>query len=220
MFAEPQGWMSACFANVASAIFTWNATDAPCRLLRISFRPGFHEWTSKSVFSSEDGPNAITILYTFELFWNTLHIWDIHRAKRLFLFIRATATLGINNRVTGTLAISTELKIMFQATNFVKRSCRAWHMVEALFWRLWINPHLTRWGCVVFDVEISADVGALSVNFYSQYHLFLMVWTSRKGMTFSDSVSIVNWIEVFRFLRWLMQSCNRSGPWGQTANVS
>jgi hypothetical protein len=34
--------------------FTGNAIDTLCRLLRISFRPGFHEWTPKSVFSSED----------------------------------------------------------------------------------------------------------------------------------------------------------------------
>jgi hypothetical protein len=60
------------------------------------------------------------MVLTLQQFWNTLHIWDIHRAKRLFLFIRTTATLGINNRVNETLGISIELKFTSQATNFVK----------------------------------------------------------------------------------------------------
>jgi hypothetical protein len=33
MFTEPHGQRSACFASVASATFTGNATDALCRLL-------------------------------------------------------------------------------------------------------------------------------------------------------------------------------------------
>jgi hypothetical protein len=68
MFMEPHGYRSACFANVASATFTLNAIDALCCLLRISFQPGFHELTPKSVLSFEDCPNVIMIRYAFELF--------------------------------------------------------------------------------------------------------------------------------------------------------
>jgi hypothetical protein len=99
MFTEPHGYMSVCFTNAAAATFIGNATDALYRLLWNSFRPGFHVWTPKRMFSSEDLPNVITIPYTFELLWNTLHIWDIHRAQRRFLLIRTTAKLRIDNRI-------------------------------------------------------------------------------------------------------------------------
>jgi hypothetical protein len=105
--------MSACFANIASATFTGNTVDALCRLLRISFRPGFHEWTPKSVFSFEDRPD-VSIPYGFEPFRNALHIWDVHRAQGLLLFIQTNAALGINNRVNKTLGITAELEITSQ----------------------------------------------------------------------------------------------------------
>jgi hypothetical protein len=47
----------ACFANVASVIFTGN--DTLCLLLRMSLRPGFHEWTAECVFSFEDRPRVL-----------------------------------------------------------------------------------------------------------------------------------------------------------------
>jgi hypothetical protein len=89
--------------------------------LRISFQPGFLERTPKNVFSFEYLPNVISVPYTFELLWNTVHIWDIHRAQRLFRFNRMTAALGVNDRVNETLGITTEAKIMPQATNFMKQ---------------------------------------------------------------------------------------------------
>jgi hypothetical protein len=67
VFTELHGQRSAYFANVALATLTRNAIDALCRLLWISFRPGFHERTPKSVSSSEDRPNVVSIPYTFEL---------------------------------------------------------------------------------------------------------------------------------------------------------
>jgi hypothetical protein len=81
----------------------------------ISFRPGFHDWTPKSVFSFDDRPDVVSIPYTFELLWNTLHIWDIHRAQRLLLFIQTIATLGINDRVNETLGMTVELETTSQA---------------------------------------------------------------------------------------------------------
>jgi hypothetical protein len=45
MFTDPHGKRSACFANVASTTFTGNIIDALFRLLRISFQPGFYEWS-------------------------------------------------------------------------------------------------------------------------------------------------------------------------------
>jgi hypothetical protein len=116
MFTEPHGQRSACFANVASATFTENAIDALCRLLRISFRSGFHDRFPKSVFCSEDGPN-VSIPNPFKLFRNTLHIWNIYRAQRLFLFLRTNTALGIDDRVNETLGITVQLKIVSLCIN-------------------------------------------------------------------------------------------------------
>jgi hypothetical protein len=44
---------------------------------------------------------------------NTLHIWDIHRAQSLLLFIQTTANLGINNRVNETLGITSQAADFF-----------------------------------------------------------------------------------------------------------
>jgi hypothetical protein len=99
-------------------IHTRNAIDAKHHLLWISFQPIYHEWTPKSVFTFEDGPNVITIPYKFEPFWNAIHIWDIHRTKRYFLFVWMTATLGINNWVNETLGITSEQNITSRVTNF------------------------------------------------------------------------------------------------------
>jgi hypothetical protein len=75
----------------------------------------------KGVFSFEDRPNIVPIPYTFELLWNTLHIWDIHRAQRIFLFIWMSATLGINGRVSETFGMAVELKITSQTANFIRQ---------------------------------------------------------------------------------------------------
>jgi hypothetical protein len=96
MFMESHGKRSTCFANVASATFTGNATDALCHLLRISYRPGLRERTPKSVFSFEDCFYVVSIRYALELLWNTFNIWDIQITQRLFFLIRMTATLWIN----------------------------------------------------------------------------------------------------------------------------
>jgi hypothetical protein len=70
------------------------------------------------VFSSEDRPDVLLILYAFEILRNALHIWDVHRAQRLLLFIQTTATLGVNDQVNETLGITVELEITSQAANF------------------------------------------------------------------------------------------------------
>jgi hypothetical protein len=49
---------------------------------------------------------------------------------------------------------------------------------------------------------------------------FLMTSTSRKAITLSDCISTVNCIEGLKLLRCLRKFCNRSGPRGQTTNVS
>jgi hypothetical protein len=49
---------------------------------------------------------------------------------------------------------------------------------------------------------------------------FLTARTSRNGNGLSDSISIVDWMDGLKLLRWLRKSCNRSGPCGQTTNVS
>jgi hypothetical protein len=90
------------------------------------------------VFIPEDHPNVKLIPYTFELLWNVLHIWDIHRAQRLFLFIRA-ATLGTNKRVNETLRITVELNIMSQVTNCNKQILSFLAYGRTLLWILCIK---------------------------------------------------------------------------------
>jgi hypothetical protein len=70
------------------------------------------------------------------------------------------------------------------------------------------------------EAEISASVGGFPVDFGGQCRLFLMTRIYRKGLALSGSISIVKWIENLKILRWLRKSCNRSGPRGQTTNVS
>jgi hypothetical protein len=70
------------------------------------------------VFSSEDRPDVVSIPYAFELPRNALHIWDVHRAQRLLLFIQTNAALGINDRVNETWGIAVELDITSQAADF------------------------------------------------------------------------------------------------------
>lgn len=119
VFTEPHGCKSSCFSNIDTVTFTGNAIDTLCHLLQICFWPGFPEWTHKSMLSFEDFPNVILIPYTFELLWNALHIWDIHRD----LFIEMIATFGIHNWVSETLGVIIELKFLFIANlilNYIK----------------------------------------------------------------------------------------------------
>jgi hypothetical protein len=44
---------------------------------------------------------------------------EYNSTQRLFLFVQMTATFGINDQVNATLGITIELKITFQAANFI-----------------------------------------------------------------------------------------------------
>jgi hypothetical protein len=63
-----------------------------------------------------------------------------------------------------------------------------------------------------FEVEISANVGGLYVNCSGQCHPFPDDLNIQKGITLSDSVYIVNWMEGLKLLRWLRKLCNYSWP--------
>jgi hypothetical protein len=180
--------MSACFDNVATVTFTGNTVNALCRLLGISFRPGSHERTSKNVFNFEDYSN-VSIPYTFELLWKTLHIWDIHRAQRILLFIQTTTTLGINDRVNETLGIDVKLEITSQAADFFNQifSFSAYGgrsivktLIEPLFTcGGWLDLKLRyRPVCVDFLYTLMASVVSS-----------LTTRTSRKEIALSDSIS-------------------------------
>jgi hypothetical protein len=73
------------------------------------------------VFCFGNRPDVISIPYTFELIFNTIYIWDIHRAQRLFFCIWMTATLEIDDQVNETLGITIELKITFQVAYFIQQ---------------------------------------------------------------------------------------------------
>jgi hypothetical protein len=57
------------------------------------------------------------------------------------------------------------------------------------------------------EVEILASMGGFFINFGG-----LMTITSRKGIALSDSLSLVNWMEDLKLLRWLRKFCNYSEP--------
>jgi hypothetical protein len=64
---------------------------------------------------------------------------------------------------------------------------------------------------VRFEAEISASVGEFPVDFGGQSHLFPDDQNIQKGNC-TDSISIVNWMEGLKLLRWLKKFCNHSGP--------
>jgi hypothetical protein len=74
------------------------------------------------------------MLYQFRIHFNiceTPFTYGLYTVQRLFLFIRPTATLGINNQVSESLGITVELKIMSQA-NFIKHL-----VVLGIWWKLY-----------------------------------------------------------------------------------
>lgn len=93
--------------------------DTLYHLLRISFQPGFLEQTHRRVFNSEDHPNVIALLCTFEFIWETLHIWGIHRAQGLLGFAQMTAACRVNNWIDEFLRITVKLKNTHEATNVI-----------------------------------------------------------------------------------------------------
>jgi hypothetical protein len=124
------------------------------------------------VFSFEDRPDAVPIPYTFEPLRNTLHIWDIHRALRIFLFIQTTATLSINDRVNETYGITVELKIISRAADFIKQilSCLTYGGSSIVMTLNQTSFHMRR--MVRVEVELSASVGGFLVHFCGQWRPF------------------------------------------------
>jgi hypothetical protein len=112
----------------------------------------------------------------FELLWNTLHVWDIHRAQRLFFFTRMTSALGVHNRVSETFEITVKLKITSEATNFITqilaflKYCGS-SFVKTLNWTFFRLRQIVR-------IELE--------TFGGQCHLFLDDRISRKRITWPD----------------------------------
>jgi hypothetical protein len=197
-----------------------NATEALCHLLQISFRPGFRKWTPKPVFSFEDDSYVIRIPYTFELLWNTRNILDTHRAQRLSLFVRTTVSFEINNWLNETLRITVELKITFQATNFIKQILPFLAYGGSSIVKI-LNPtslHMRR--MVRFDVYISVSVCEFSVNFGGQCRPLPDDQNIQNRTRTVWLYFIKKWIEGLKLLRWRRKFCNSSAPWDQTTNLS
>jgi hypothetical protein len=117
------------------------------------------------VFNFEDRPDVVSISNTFELLWNTLHIWDLHRAQRLLLFIQTNATLRINDRVDVTLGITAELEITPQVADFFNQvlSFLAYGGSSIVKTLNQTSFHTRR--MVRVEVEVSASVGWFPVHF-------------------------------------------------------
>jgi hypothetical protein len=69
------------------------------------------------------------------------------------------------------------------------------------------------------QVEVSASVGGFPVDFGGQGRLFPDNQNIKKGDR-TVYVAVVKWMDSIKLLLWLRKSCNRSGPSGQTTNVS
>jgi hypothetical protein len=101
------------------------------------------------------------------------------------------------------LGITLELKIMSQVANFINQilSLLAYggsSIVETLNQT---SFHVRQ--MVKSEVEISASVGGFPVDFGGQCHLLPVDQNIRKGITLSDSISIMNCMEGLKLLRLL-----------------
>jgi hypothetical protein len=116
------------------------------------------------------------------------------QSQRLLLFIQTTATLGIHDRVNEALGITAELEITSQVTDFFNQilSFLGYGGSSVVKTLDQTSFHMQRMVGVV--VVVSASVGWFPVVFGGQCSVSsLMTRTSRKAITLSDSVSMVNW---------------------------
>lgn len=73
------------------------------------------------MFCFEGTCNVEMIPYPFEIFRNAFHITNKRGAKRLYLLLQMATTLGIKNRVSESLGITTELKNTSQVVSFIQQ---------------------------------------------------------------------------------------------------
>jgi hypothetical protein len=114
------------------------------------------------------------------------------------------ATLGNNDQVSETVGITIKLKITSQAANFIKQIFLSLAYSRSSIVKALNQTSLHMWQVVRFEVEILANVGGCRVDFCGQ--------NIQKGITLSDLISIVNWMEGLTLLKWLRKFCNHSGP--------
>jgi hypothetical protein len=94
-----------------------------------------------------------------------LHIWDIQRARRLLLFIRTTATLGINDQVNETLGITAELEVTSQAAAFFKQIMSFLAYGGSCIVKTLNQSSFLVWRMVRVEIEISVSVCGFPVDF-------------------------------------------------------
>jgi hypothetical protein len=82
------------------------------------------------MFCFEGSCSVEMIPYLFEIFRNAFRIMDKCGAERLYLLLQLATTLGIKNRVSESLGITTELKNTSHVVSLFNRSCHSWHVVE------------------------------------------------------------------------------------------
>jgi hypothetical protein len=117
--------------------------------------------------------------------------------------------VGINDRVNEAFGITVELEITSQVADFISQillflACGGSSIVKTLDQ----TPFHMRW-MVRVEVDVSASAGGFSVDFGDP---FLMTRTSRTAIALSDSISMVNWMDGLKLLRWLRKSCTHDGP--------
>jgi hypothetical protein len=99
-------------------------------------------------------------------------MWDIHRTQRLLLFIQTTATLGIKDRVNGTLGINVELEITIQTADFFNQILPFLAIDGSSIVKTLNQTPIHMRPMVKVEAEISASVGGFPVDFGGQCRLF------------------------------------------------
>jgi hypothetical protein len=133
------------------------------------------------------------------------------QSREAFALIKTAASLGINDRVNGTLGITVELEITYQATDFFYQILSLAQGGSSVVKTLnQTSFHMQR--MVRFEFDISASVGGFPVDLVANVNSSLMTRISRKAIALPVSVSMVNWMDGLELLRWMRKSCNCSGP--------
>jgi hypothetical protein len=138
-------------------------------------------------------------------------LWQI----KALLFIRKTATLGINDQFNETLRITNELETMPQAVNFIKQIVLLLAHGGSSTVNTLNQTSFHMWRMVRLEAEIFASVGGVPVDSVGQCRLFPDDQNIQKG-----NRTVWLYFHGLKLLRWLRKFCNHSGPWGQTTNVS
>jgi hypothetical protein len=116
-----------------------------------------------------------------------------------------------DNRVNKALEITAELKVTSQVV-YLQQVLPVLAYSDSSLKKTMSNYPSDMWWVVRIEINISASVGGFPINLRGQSRPFFITRTSRKEIVPSDSISIVNWMDGLRLLRWVRKFCIPSAP--------